>query len=168
MTTNTDTAPIDDVDPPARSPANKTLTALTALIVVLLAAVTVAVYTVIPQALSDVENAASNPVTVANPVHEVTVANPVDEVTVTNIVETAAPRDASLWGYCTAFDDGTYDIHVIAFSGGIEKTVAEGSYTTESASTIAFDIADYYFGDDRGLDFGDSSAECSHLDGWTQ
>ena len=144
---------------------------------VLLAAVTVAVYTVIPQALSDVENAASKPVTVANPVdevtianpvHEVTVANPVDEVTVTNIVETAAPRDASLWGYCIAFDDDTYDIHVIAFSGGIEKTVAQGSYTTESASTIAFDIADYYYGDDRGLDFGDSSVECSHLDGWTQ
>ena len=44
--------------------------------------------------------------------------------------------------------------------------------TTDDADppvkSIAFDIADYYYEDDLGLDFGDSSAECSHLDGWAQ
>lgn len=107
-------------------------------------------------------------VTVANPVDTVTIANPVDEVRVTNIVETASPRDSSLYGYCfpSSESDG-YEIHVVAFSGGIEKTVAAGSYANDDvASGIALEIVDYYYGDNLGLDFGTSSEGCHHLDGW--
>lgn len=164
----------------------KILTGTAVLAAVLLIALTVAAYTVIPKALSDIEDAASGPVTIANPVNEVTVVNPVDTVTisnpveevritnpvdevkVTNIVETAAPSNASLWGYCFATGDGGYQLEVVAFSGGIEKVVASGSYADdEAASQIGLEIADYYHGDGLGMDFGDASEECAHLEGWS-
>ena len=105
-------------------------------------------------------------VTVANPVETVTVANPVDEVRVTNIVETASPRNSSLYGYCFPIEGGGYEINVVAFSGGIEKTVASGSYATDdTASSVALEIADYYLSG-FDLNFGTSSEECQHLDGW--
>jgi len=169
----------------------KILTGATVLVAVLLVALTVAVYTVIPQAIQD---AALQPVTIANPVDEVTVANPVDEVTVlnpvdtvtvanpvnrvtianpvdevrvTNIVETASPRDASLWGYCYETENGGYRISVAAFSGGIEKVVASGSYRDgAAASQRGKEIADYY-GYGLDLDFGSASEDCSHLEGWS-
>ena len=109
----------------------------------------------------------SNPVetvTVANPVETVTVANPVDEVKVTNIVETASPRNSTLYGYCFPADGDGYEINVVAFSGGIEKTVAAGSYANgDTASLLALEITDYYGGP---LDFGISSEGCHDLDGW--
>ena len=105
-------------------------------------------------------------VTVANPVETVTVANPVDEVRVTNIVETASPRNSSLYGYCFPIEGGGYEINVVAFSGGIEKTVASGSYATDdTASSVALEIADYYLSG-FDLNFGTSCEECQHLDGW--
>ncbi|MCY3561995.1 MAG: hypothetical protein OXH20_12645 [bacterium] len=105
-------------------------------------------------------------VTVANPVDTVTIANPVDEVKVTNIVETASPRDSSLYGYCFPSETGGYEIHVVAFSGGIEKTVAAGTYAgADTASTIAQEIVAYYQ-PGFGLDFGTSSEGCHDLEGW--
>ena len=106
-------------------------------------------------------------VTVANPVDTVTVANPVDEVKVTNIVETASPRDSSLYGYCfPSFESDGYEIHVVAFSGGIEKTVAAGTYANaDTASAIAQEILAYYQ-PGFGLDFGTSSEGCHDLEGW--
>ena len=103
-------------------------------------------------------------VTVANPVERVTIANPVDEVKVTNIVETASPRDSSLYGYCFPNDNGGYTVSVVAFSGGIEKIVAQGTYA-DAATTegLAGEINAYYGGP---LDFGTSSEACHHLDGW--
>ena len=106
-------------------------------------------------------------VTVLNPVDTVTIANPVDEVRVTNIVETASPRNSSLYGYCFPIPEGDgYEIHVVAFSGGIEKTVAAGTYANaDTASAIAQEITDYY-NPGLGLDFGTSSEGCHDLEGW--
>ena len=105
-------------------------------------------------------------VTVANPVETVTIGNPVDEVTVTNVVETASPRNSSLYGYCFPTGSGGYEINVVAFGGGIEKTVAAGTYADDAvASAIALEIGDYY-GGGGVLDFGSSSSECHHLAGW--
>ncbi len=163
----------------------KLLVGFAAIAVVLLAAVVVAAYVLLPASLSDIEDATSEPVevsnpvtevtvanpvdtvTVANPVREVTISNPVDEVKVTNIVETAAPRDASLWGYCYPDDHDGYQLSVVAFSGGIEKVVASGSYVEDAANQIGLEIADYYFGDGLGLTFGAQSEDCAHLDGWS-
>ena len=134
----------------------KILTGATVLVAVLLIALTVAVYTVIPQAIQE---AAQEPVTIANPV---------DEVRVTNIVETAAPRDASLYGYCFRNESGSYEILVTAFSGGIQHLAASGSYRDgETVSQKAQEIADYYYGYRSSLDFGIASEECSHLEGWS-
>ena len=134
----------------------KILMGAAVLVVVLLIGLTAAVYTVIPQAIQD---AAQEPVTIANPV---------DEVRVTNIVETASPRNASLWGYCYRNEEGGYRIRIVAFSGGIENLVASGTYSDgETASQKAQEITDYYYDYRSGLDFGTQSEECSHLEGWS-
>ncbi len=88
-----------------------------------------------------------------------------NKVEVTNVVQTSAPRNANLWGYCyeDSAEDG-YRISISAFSGGIEHTVAEGTYTAEAAASLGVSIADYYrmpF-----LFFGASSVDCAHLSGW--
>ena len=103
--------------------------------------------------------------TVANPVETVIVANPVDEVKVTNIVETASPRNSTLYGYCLPADGDGYEINVVAFSGGIEKTVAAGTYIESSASSVALEIGDYYYYGGP-LDSGTSSDGCHDLEGW--
>ncbi len=155
-----------------------------ALIIVAATAVVAAAavaYITLYQVVRDIEAAIARPVTVANaitvanpvetvtvanPVETVTIANPVDEVAVTNIVETASPRDSSLYGYCYPTDFGGYEINVVAFGGGIEKTVAAGTYANDTvASAIALEIGDYYYGGGV-LDFGSSSSDCHHLAGW--
>ena len=54
---------------------------------------------------------------------------------------------------------------MVAFSGGIEKTVAAGTYANaDTASEIAQEITDYY-NPGFGLDIGTSSEGCHHLEG---
>ena len=137
---------------------------ITAVASVVLVAVAVVGWLTLRQDITDLQEAVSEPVTVANPVETVTIANPVDEVAIKNIVETAAPSDALLYGSCfVAAADDSYEINVVAFSGGIEQEVAIGVYGGGSASSIALDIIDYYGGP---LDFGEWSEECHDLDGW--
>ena len=85
------------------------------------------------------------------------------EVVVTNIVETAAPRDASLYGYCTRAGSG-HELHVTAMSGGVEKLVAEGRYASAAAESLGAEIAAWY---GTSLSFGESSKQCdSDLASW--
>ncbi len=216
-----DLPPSEQVDQPAPvtyRPISKLTSRILAvsavLITALLAALTVAAYTVIPQALSEIERVASLPVTVANPVTEVEVTNPVTEVEVTNpvteveianpvnevkvanpvtevevtnpvtevevtnpvrevevtnVVQTGAPRNAAVTGHCyeSSFGDG-YRVSIVAYSGGIQHTVAEGSFTPEGAAGIGVAMAEYY--QRPYLEFGDRSgsttSDCAHLSGW--
>lgn len=82
---------------------------------------------------------------------------------ITAVVQVAAPRDAELYGYCSESGSG-FSISITAVTGGVEQTVAEGKYARRAAESIA-EYAAAYFGYDD-LDFGDSSADCSHLSGW--
>ena len=80
------------------------------------------------------------------------------EVVVTNIVETAASRDATLYGYCTrAGGRASYDLHITAMSGGTEKLVAGGRYASAAAEALGAEIAAWY---GASLSFGDSSEQC--------
>lgn len=124
-------------------------------------------------------------VSVLNPVEEVTVLNPVTEVEVTNpvrsvsvrgsvsvseiesLVQTAIPWDeAELYGRCN-LRGSQYDLSIKALAGGVEHVVAEGRYSGDIASLIGEYVAEYYYGFRLlGLDFGDSSKDCSGLEGW--
>ncbi|WP_419933254.1 hypothetical protein [Candidatus Poriferisodalis sp.] len=149
--TDQNTPPPQSARPAARTWPN----VVTALAALALVAIAIVGWLTIRQDLTNLQDAIGEPVTVANPV---------DEVEIKNIVQTAAPRDALLYGSCYANDDGSYDISVVAFSGGIEQAVAVGTYAdANAAALLAQDINAYYGG---SLDFGDSSADCHDLDGW--
>ena len=84
---------------------------------------------------------------------------------ITTVVQVAVPKHAVLYRYC--YEDGTgYDISIMAVTGGVEQTVAKGKYTRNATESISQYAASYFYGTSGELDFGESSSECSHLQGW--
>ena len=115
-------------------------------------------------------------VTVLNPVTEVGVANPVRSVSVLgsvnvsqidSLVQTGTPWiGAELYGYCS-LRGSRYEVSVKALAGGVEHLVVAGSYSGDITSLIGEYVSQYYHGfSNIGLDFGDSSEDCSGLEGW--
>lgn len=97
----------------------------------------------------------------------VTVANPVESVEVsaiTSVVQVAVPTKADLYGFCYKQGSG-YGLSITAVTGGLEQTVADGSYTEKAANYIGL-YASQYYNYSEDLDFGDQSEDCSQLDGW--
>ena len=123
-------------------------------------------------------------VRVLNPVDEVTVLNPVDEVMVLNPVErvsisgdvsvsgidsavqAAVPWSGSrLYGHCS-LRGNQYSVSIKVLAGGVERVVAEGNYSGDITSLIGEYAVLYYRPGSSGLNFGDSSEDCSGLRGW--
>ena len=84
---------------------------------------------------------------------------------ITTVVQVAVPKDAVLYGYCSEAGTG-YDVSITAVTGGIEQTVAKGRYARGAAESIAQYAASYFGSPGGELDFGESSSECSDLQGW--
>ena len=84
---------------------------------------------------------------------------------ITTVVQVAVPKHAVLYGYCSESGTG-YSVSIMAVTGGVEQTVAGGKYTPNAAESIAQYAASYFYDTSGELDFGESSSECSHLQGW--
>ena len=59
---------------------------------------------------------------------------------------------------------GDTELALLLSVEGTEKTVAEGLYTQSAAEFLGMELSQYYGLPD--LFFGDSSDDCSHLQGW--
>ena len=56
---------------------------------------------------------------------------------------------------------------ISALAGGVEHTLAEGDHPGDIASLIGEQVSRSYHGyEGVGLEFGDSSEDCSRLEGW--
>ena len=87
---------------------------------------------------------------------------------ITTVVQVAVPKNAELYGYCFK-DSGPgegYNVSITAITGGVEQTVAKGNYTRGAAESIAQYAASYFDVPGGELTFGESSSECSDLQGW--
>ena len=102
-----------------------------------------------------------------NPVRSVSVSGQVSVSRINSPVQTAiSSDDAELYGFCS-LRGNRYNVNIQALAGGVEHTVAEGEYTGEIASLIGEYVSQHYYGyRGIGLDFGDSSEDCSGLEGW--
>lgn len=90
---------------------------------------------------------------------------PVTVTSIDQVVQVAAPQHADLYGFCRRNGTGAYLVEIDALAGGIVQTVAAGNYAEGAASAIGLYAAAYYLSG-SALDFGEASAECSHLPGW--
>ena len=85
-------------------------------------------------------------------------------LTKTKVVQVAVPIEADLYGFCRKQGTG-YVLSITAVTGGLAQTAAEGTFTESAASSIGCYVSQYY-NDGFGIDFGDSSKDCSQLAGW--
>ncbi len=76
-------------------------------------------------------------------VREVSPVETVRVSEITTVVQVAVPKDAVLYGYCSEAGTG-YNVSIIAVTGGIEQTVAEGRYGRSAAESIAQYAATYF------------------------